>query len=148
MKDKPAAAISRIADAAIYALHSGPAAMAVPRATMRLHLWFETDEGMLFGIGRMLLLREMEACGSLKGAAEKLGMSYRGAWGKLRQTEEALGMELVSQGPCRRSGGELTPFGRELVKRFDAWYREVEDFALRTSARHLPIRLERYEEKG
>ncbi len=43
--------------------------------TMRLHLWFETEQGVLFGLGRLQLLRQVESCGSLKAAAEKPGMS-------------------------------------------------------------------------
>lgn len=115
-----------------------------PAPTMRMHLWFETDEGVIFGLGRLMLLREVEACGSLKAAAQKLGMSYRGAWGKIKKTEEALGLALVEKGVCRRAGYQLTEYGQELARQFDLWFREVEEFALSKSGNYLPFSLIKY----
>lgn len=112
--------------------------------TMRMHLWFETEEGVVFGMGRLMLLRQVELCGSIKGAAEKLGMSYRGAWGKLKKTEELLGRPLIRKGASRRSGCRLTEFGQELTRKFDEWFRDVEEYALRSGRNRLPFKPERY----
>jgi molybdate transport system regulatory protein len=111
---------------------------------MRLHLWLETGGGVLFGLGRLQLLREVERRGSLKAAAEALGMSYRGAWGKIKTTEELFGEKLIERAASRRSGYHLTSFGTALAKRFDDWFREVEDFALSTGREYLPFSLEKY----
>jgi molybdate transport system regulatory protein len=113
--------------------------------TMRLHLWFETPEGVLFGLGRLQLLRQVESCGSLKAAAEKLGMSYRGAWGKIKATEELMGEKLIERASCRRSGYRLTPFGSDMARSFDQWYQEVERFALSKSQEFLPFSLNKFE---
>jgi len=120
---------------------------AAPRIcpTMRMHLWFETEGGVLFGLGRLQLLRQVERCGSLKKAAESLGMSYRGAWGKIKTTEEAIGEKLIERAASRRAGYHLTPFGSGIAKSFDEWYREVESFALAKSREYLPFPLEKYE---
>ena len=59
--------------------------MKTPR--MRLHLWLENEDGLLFGQGRMELLARIRDLGSLRKAAEALGMSYRAAWGKLKATD-------------------------------------------------------------
>ncbi len=112
---------------------------------MRMHLWFETKEGVLFGLGRLQLLRQVERCGSLKAAAETLGMSYRGAWGKIKTTEELIGEKLIERAECRRAGYHLTPFGSGIAKSFDQWYQEVETFALSKSREFLPFSLEKYE---
>lgn len=104
-------------------------------ATLRLHLWFETDKGMLFGIGRALLLQKIAEHGSLNKAAEDLGMSYRAAWGKLKQTEAALGLTLCEKARGR-TGYTLTPQGQALLDDFLAWHRSVEEHAL-SSARNL-----------
>ncbi|WP_250645606.1 winged helix-turn-helix domain-containing protein [Salidesulfovibrio onnuriiensis] len=112
--------------------------------TMRLHLWFETDEGVLFGMGRLMLLRQVELCGSIKAAAEKLGMSYRGAWGKLKKTEEVLGRPLINRGASRRSGCTLTDFGQDLARQFDEWFRDVEEYALRSGKDRLPFQPEKF----
>jgi molybdate transport system regulatory protein len=113
--------------------------------TMRMHLWFETEEGVLFGLGRLQLLRQVERCGSLKAAAEALGMSYRGAWGKIKTTEDLIGRKLIERADSRRAGYHLTPFGSGIAQSFDEWYREVERYALSKSRELLPFSLEKYE---
>lgn len=113
--------------------------------TMRMHLWFETEEGVLFGLGRLQLLRQVERCGSLKAAAEALGMSYRGAWGKIKTTEELIGKKLIERADSRRAGYHLTPFGSGIAQSFDEWYREVERYALSKSRELLPFSLEKYD---
>lgn len=124
------------------ALLSQPSEGFVP--TMRMHLWFENEEGVVFGMGRLMLLREVELCGSLKAAAEKLGMSYRGAWGKLRKTEELLGQQLIQKGASRRAGCQLTEFGQTLARQFDEWFHDVEAYALRSSRERLPFKPEKF----
>ena len=113
--------------------------------TMRMHLWFETSGGVVFGLGRLQLLRQVERCGSLKAAAESLGMSYRGAWGKIKSTEELIGQKLIERAASRRAGYHLTPFGQGMAKSFDEWYREVEAYALSRSREFLPFPIEKYE---
>jgi len=88
---------------------------------------------------------KVESCGSLKAAAEKLGMSYRGAWGKIKITEELIGRKLIERAGCRRAGYHLTPFGSVVANSFDAWFREVEAFALVKSKELLPFSLSKYE---
>lgn len=113
--------------------------------TMRMHLWFETEEGVLFGLGRLQLLRQVERCGSLKAAAEALGMSYRGAWGKIKTTEDLIGRKLIERADSRRAGYHLTAFGSGIAQSFDEWYREVERYALTKGRELLPFSLEKYE---
>jgi molybdate transport system regulatory protein len=109
-------------------------------AVVRMHLWLESPDGVLFGMGRLLLLREIRNSGSLTAAATNLGMSYRGAWGKIKRTEELLGEQLIERKGCRRSGYRLTPFGENLSERFDEWFHAVERFALQKSNDLLPIK--------
>ncbi|CCH50219.1 winged helix-turn-helix domain-containing protein [Pseudodesulfovibrio piezophilus] len=118
--------------------------IAMTNPTMRVHLWLENEEGVLFGLGRLQLLRQVEQCGSLKAAAESLGMSYRGAWGKIKTTEELLGQKLIERAASRRKGYHLTPFGLGIAESFDKWYREVERFAFAKSEEFLPFSLKKY----
>lgn len=104
-------------------------------AVQRLHLWMETKDGMLLGLGRIQLLELVEELGSLNKAAAAMGMSYRAAWGRMKQTETVIGHPLVERsGP--KKGFRLTPLGQEIVLQFRAWHKDVEDFAL-TRAREL-----------
>ncbi|MCJ2163710.1 MULTISPECIES: LysR family transcriptional regulator [unclassified Pseudodesulfovibrio] len=125
------------------ALEKGSVSQVGP--TMRMHLWFETNQGVLFGLGRLQLLQKVERCGSLKAAAESLGMSYRGAWGKIKTTEELIGQKLIERADNRRAGYHLTPFGLVIAQSYDRWYQEVESYALSKSHELLPFSLEPYD---
>jgi len=100
------------------------------QAVMRLHLWLENEKGVLFGLGRHRLLECIRSGLSLKAAADHMGMSYRAAWGKIKQTEKVLGITLIEKKHGNRSGYKLTPAGEMLTTRFEQWYAEVEQFAL------------------
>jgi molybdate transport system regulatory protein len=115
--------------------------------TIRLHLWLETDEGVFFGAGRALLLAKIEEHGSLKKAAEDLGMSYRAAWGKIRATEKVLGFRLIAQNGCKKGGLRLTEHGLLFKKKFSLWFQEVEKEALRKAREIFPWPVKSYEEK-
>jgi molybdate transport system regulatory protein len=92
----------------------------------KLKLWLEVDGAVVFGGGRVALFQAIEETGSIKQAAEKLNMSYRAAWGKINATEERLGLKLVQrQAGGRNSGAELTPKGRELLKIFKQYKKDV-----------------------
>jgi len=71
----------------------------------------------------MELLRTIEECRSLSAAAKKLNMSYRAAWGRLKASEDRLGMQLVdrSQGKSMH----LTPVAKELLDQFDLLEKEA-----------------------
>ncbi|WP_319759019.1 LysR family transcriptional regulator [Maridesulfovibrio sp.] len=97
--------------------------------TIRLHLWLEGGEGVFFGYGRLLLLDRIEKCGSLKKASEELGMSYRAAWGKIKQTEQVLGFQLMERVGSRRSGYRLTEAGRLVRDKYFEWFNKVEQDA-------------------
>jgi molybdate transport system regulatory protein len=99
-------------------------------ATLRLQMWFETPEGVLFGMGRLILLQQIAESGSLKAASEKLGMSYRAAWGKLKTTEKIMGISLTEKHSGNRSGYRLSPAGESLCRKYRELMNDVESFAL------------------
>ncbi|TDA30719.1 MAG: hypothetical protein DSO04_05465, partial [Hadesarchaea archaeon] len=68
-------------------------------------LWLKKGERSLGGKGRMELLLAIEREGSLSGAARKLGMSYRHAWGVVRGLERELGFRLLRTERGGRRGG-------------------------------------------
>ena len=91
-------------------------------------IWLKTDEGYVFGPGVYSLLRKIGETGTLKGAAEALGMSYRFAWGLLKKAEERLGEPLVESHKGGRSGGggfEITDVGRRFLKEFSEIERAI-----------------------
>ena len=107
------------------------------KPVLRVHLWLESEGGMLFGLGRAQLLEMVALHGSLNQAAKVLGMSYRAAWGRIKRTEQALGQPLLAKASGRK-GYELTPLAKELVRDFAIWHHEVEEFALARALHLLP----------
>jgi len=108
------------------------------KARLRLRMWLEMDGEQALGLGRAILLSEIERQGSLNKAAKALGMSYRAAWGRLKKTEEVMGVSLVAEQEKGR-GFTLTPQARELVDTFQAWYDDVEAYALKTATARFPF---------
>jgi molybdate transport system regulatory protein len=90
-------------------------------------IWLERNGKVIFGQGRSVLLRAIDECGSLNSAAKKLNMSYRAAWGRLKASEERLGMKLmeVDAGNGRM---KMTDNAKELLRKFDELERETEAF--------------------
>lgn len=109
------------------------------RPAVRLHLWLERGGELYFGMGRAQLLANVQRLGSIKKAAEHMGMSYRAAWGKLQQSERALGVKLLTTPRARSEGVRLTPEARELVAAFQAWFDAVERAAQEAGRRLLPF---------
>ncbi|MFZ3101358.1 MAG: LysR family transcriptional regulator [Desulfitobacteriaceae bacterium] len=93
--------------------------------TPKIKIWIEADGEVVFGSGRLLLLQAIEENGSIRQGASKLGMSYRAAWGKIKATEERLGIKLLVKHIGGNNGGaELTPEGKELLRLYDDFRKE------------------------
>jgi molybdate transport system regulatory protein len=115
--------------------------------TLRLRLWLETEEGMLLGLGRAMLLVKVAELGSLNKAAKAMGMSYRAAWGRLKATEERLGRSVVEGGGGRK-GFVLNAYGQKLAESFKAWQDEVEAFALERAQERFPWAVHAHPDAG
>ena len=111
---------------------------AAPKPEIRLNLWLETTEGVLFGMGRAQLLDKIEECGSLRKAAGEMSMSYRAAWGKIKTTEKVLGFKLVEKDRGNKTGYRLTEAARALKTSYRDWHRAMEREALRMALELFP----------
>lgn len=87
----------------------------------RVKLWWEKDGKLVFSDYRAHLLKSIRETGSLAVAAERMGLSYRRAWGKIREIEDNLGEALVESRRGGASGGrsKLTPLGDTLLSEFE-----------------------------
>ena len=92
------------------------------RVTPRTKVWLESDGRYVFGLGICEILKAVQATGSIKSAAQKIGKSYRHIWDRVKETEQALGAPLVRTQvggkDVRRS--EITPLAQDLVVEFEA----------------------------
>lgn len=116
------------------------------KPVVRLHIWLQSNNGAAFGLGRLMLLEAIEETGSLKAAAQHLGMSYRAAWGKVKTSEEALGQALVEKTGGNRSGYTLTPYGRAMMEKFRQWFQNVEKAAQEQARELFPFEVSGFEE--
>ncbi|PYM68490.1 MAG: LysR family transcriptional regulator [Candidatus Rokuibacteriota bacterium] len=90
------------------------------RGRPRIKLWVVFGGRVKFGEGRAELLEAVERLGSFKKAVERMGMSYRAAWGYFRELERAAGVSLLERHPGGGPAGgtRLTPAGRRFVRQY------------------------------
>ncbi|HOO47269.1 MAG TPA: LysR family transcriptional regulator [Deltaproteobacteria bacterium] len=89
-------------------------------------IWIEKDGDNVFGMGIYHLLSLVEETGSLHKAAQELKMSYRAAWGKVRDYEKRMGAPLLEKGRHGRTGAHLTPQCKLLMEHFKRIMEEME----------------------
>jgi molybdate transport system regulatory protein len=94
----------------------------------RIKLWVEKDGRLVMSDYRVQLLRHIDETGSLAEAAERMGLSYRRAWGKVREIEQNLGARLVHSeaGGPGGGGSRLTPEGKRLLALYRRFRRKME----------------------
>ena len=86
----------------------------------KLRVWIMFGEDLKFGAGRARLLQLIDELRSLKQAAQALEMSYRNAWGYLRELEKAAGFKFVERVPGGgpESGMRLTSAAKRFLERY------------------------------
>ena len=91
---------------------------------------FGNDTKGVFGPGCVHLLKRVHELGSLRQAAQEIGMSYRWAWERLKKAEQGLGFSLVERVDKGRCGRAviLTPDALELI----AWFERVDALVAET----------------
>ena len=78
-------------------------------------------------MGRQLL-QAIDELGSLRRAAATFGMSYRRAWGYLRELETAAGFPFLERrvGGWGHGGTVLTPEGRAFLTQYEAFRTQID----------------------
>jgi molybdate transport system regulatory protein len=92
---------------------------------IKYKIWLEKDGKVLFGRGRDDILKAIQKEHSLNAAAKKLQMSYRAAWGRLKASEERMGMKLVEIDATGK-GMRLSARAQAIIDRFERLERDVE----------------------
>jgi molybdate transport system regulatory protein len=87
-------------------------------------IWLENEGRVIFGPGRVELLKAIDACGNLSAAARKLDMSYRAAWGRLKASENRLGMRMVELSDNKHEM-RLTQEAKKLIDCFDEMEKRI-----------------------
>ncbi|MCJ7821113.1 MAG: LysR family transcriptional regulator [Bacteroidales bacterium] len=104
---------------------------------LRYEIWLESvgKDTVLNGEG-FSLLQEIEKTGSLTGAARNMEISYRKAWGIMREVEQHLGFPLVDRRRGGAAGGRsnLSPEGIQLLRAYRSLHHET-DIAMKNIAK-------------
>jgi molybdate transport system regulatory protein len=103
------------------------------RLVVRQKVWLEGAAGFALGDGGVALLAAIEATGSIRAAARRVGWSYRHALSYLANAEAAVGAPLVRRVRGGETGGgaSLTPEARAFVKRYGRFRRALDRALLR-----------------
>ena len=103
--------------------------MSLPSVRFRV----EFGRAQAVGPGKIALLEQIAASGSLSGAARELAMSYRRAWQLLESLNQSFLEPVAATSTGGRGGGgaTLTPFGQELVRAYRAFEAETATRAAR-----------------
>lgn len=106
----------------------------------RVKVWLEKDGRYVFGHGLCEILKAVEAAGSIKAAAARLGKSYRYVWGRIKRAEQSLGESLVYTrvGGIEAGRSSLSPLATRMVADYDALRRRVFEVATQEFAFRFP----------
>jgi len=87
---------------------------------IHIKLFINDNEETLLCRGRLLFLEAVDECGSISGAARRLGYSYRKAWGLVKKTNRASDRVIIktSTGGFTGGGAHLTEDGINMVRIF------------------------------
>ncbi|MFO1149736.1 MAG: LysR family transcriptional regulator [Alsobacter sp.] len=106
-----------------------------PVPTAALSLRVDLAPSSRLGPGKVRLLEEIDAAGSISAAGRGLAMSYRRAWELVDEMNREFRAPLVESHPggARGGGARLTALGREIV----GHYRAIEAKAVKAASLHL-----------
>ena len=110
------------------------------RLSVRIKLWLNSkDVEGVFGDGKWRLLKEIDSKESLNAASNNLSISYRKAWGDLKKTQEALGINLVRKQRGGALGGTsiLTHQGKKWVDAYTRFRSDIEAAAEKAYNKHI-----------
>ncbi len=100
-----------------------------------LSLRIKFDPAGHIGPGKVELLEQIAAFGSISAGAREMKMSYKRAWELVEEMNTIFGKPVIDTQKGGRKGGgaQLTPVGLALVSRF----RAIERAALAAAAPHI-----------
>ncbi len=93
----------------------------------RIKVWLAWKGGFLMGPNYLRFLEAVDETGTIRGAGEAAGWSYRTCLNRIRRMEEVLGARVLvtTRGGKEHGGAALTPEARRLLRIFSEWRAEM-----------------------
>jgi molybdate transport repressor ModE-like protein len=97
------------------------------RVQTRLKGWLTCDGEFFIGPRYIRLLEAVGVAGTIRGACEQCGMSYRTCINRIRHMERVLGAPIleISRGGSEHGSAKLTPLARRLIDVYHEWHRVI-----------------------
>jgi len=94
---------------------------------IKTKFWIENNGEVVLGGGKAALLLTVDRLGSIQGAADEFGMSYRHAWGAIRKIEQRAGFKILDTRLGGKDGGaQLTPKGKAFIEKVDFLLKDLQ----------------------
>ena len=96
---------------------------------LKHRVWLENINGEdIVGGGKFDLLLSIDETQSISASAEKLGISYRKAWGNIREVEQRLGFAVVEKHRGGKEGGKTTlnAEGKKLIDAYRIFLSDID----------------------
>ena len=93
---------------------------------LKVKLYIQNGSEKFMGIGVLWVLQRTQELGSLRAAANDLGISYSKVYRMIVNLEKNLGARVIERrkGGADRSGATLTEFGIRFAEMYDTFQRE------------------------
>ena len=93
---------------------------------LKVKLYIQNGSEKFMGIGVLWVLQKTHELGSLRAAANDLGISYSKVYRMIVNLEKNLGAKVIDRkkGGADRSGATLTEFGIRFAEMYDGFQRE------------------------
>ena len=93
---------------------------------LKVKLYIQNGSEKFMGIGVLWVLQKTQELGSLRAAANDLGISYSKVYRMIVNLEKNLGARVIDRrkGGADRSGATLTEFGIRFAEMYDTFQRE------------------------
>lgn len=98
--------------------------------SFRVNVRIFQGEHPFLGKGRIQLLERIEEFGSIAQAAKSMDMSYRKAWGLIKEMNEIASTPLVEKQPGGKAGGGalVTESGKATIAKYQKLMQELEAY--------------------
>lgn len=96
---------------------------------LKVKLYIQNGSEKFMGIGVLWVLQKTHELGSLRAAANDLGISYSKVYRMIVNLEKNLGAKVLDRrkGGADRSGATLTEFGFRFAQMYDTFQRECKE---------------------